>query len=61
LIYEQHPNWRKADYVVEIAGDNRLPVPEGWTQVYSVALGPEDDRELILHGTTAAGGDSPRR
>jgi hypothetical protein len=60
LIYERYPNWQEADFVVEIAGGNRMQVPQGWTQVYSVAVGPEDDRELVIYGTTIAGADSTR-
>jgi len=54
LTYERYPNWRKADFVVEIAGRDRMQTPEGWRQVYSVPVGPEDDRELIIYGTTPA-------
>lgn len=58
LLYELYPNWRRADYVVKIAGRDRMQTPEGWMQMYSVAVGPEDDRELIVYGRTIAGEDS---
>jgi hypothetical protein len=55
LLYKQYPNWRNADFVVEITGGGRLHVPEGWSQVYSVAVEPGSDSELVIYGRAVAG------
>ncbi|MGE5294104.1 MAG: hypothetical protein ACM3VT_04695, partial [Solirubrobacterales bacterium] len=54
LLYEQYPDWRRADFVVRIVkGDSTQP-PQGWTSVYSVAVGPRDSRRLVVYAAPAA-------
>ncbi len=54
LIYERYPNWRKADFVVVVAGSDSTQAPQGWTQVYSVAAGVENEAKLIIYAAPAA-------
>jgi hypothetical protein len=49
LPYAFHPNARQADYVVEIAHGDPAPTLDGWTRVYSTALGSRDDRMVIVY------------
>lgn len=52
--YVQYPNWRRADFVVEITDSNSMQTPQGWTQVY---LGPVDRRTnktLIVYARARA-------
>jgi hypothetical protein len=54
LLYERCPNWRKADFVVVIAGRDEAPPPQGWTQAHSVAAGTRDKTTLIVYAAPAA-------
>ncbi|MEN6576183.1 MAG: glycosyltransferase family 39 protein [Phycisphaerales bacterium] len=51
LPYERYPDARKADYVIEIARSDPTLMLDGWTRVHSVALGPRDDRTVIIYRT----------
>ncbi len=51
LYYEQHPDSRKADYVVEIARGEPIQMLEGWTQVYSTALDRRSNKKVIIYRT----------
>jgi hypothetical protein len=53
LLYERYPNWRKADFVVLIGRDSSVQAPEGWKLLYSVPVGPQDDKKLTVYGTMA--------
>jgi hypothetical protein len=49
FIYERHPHWKKADFVIAIAEGSGIQAPEGWRQVYSVAVEPGKDRRLVIY------------
>jgi len=56
LLYERYPNWKKADYVVVIARDGSVQIPQGWSRVYS---GPIDSRhrtDVSVYGKTPGEG-----
>ena len=48
VLYEQYPDWRRADFVVAIAGQAGVRTPKGWERVYSVAeIGRASCRERV--------------
>jgi hypothetical protein len=49
ILYERYPDWRRADFVV-VAPDVAVRAPQGWKHVSSVAVGPDDPRELNIYG-----------
>ncbi len=54
LPYRRYPDTSKADYVVEIAHGDPALMLDGWTRVYSTALGPGDDKTVIVYRVTPA-------
>lgn len=54
ILYERYPDWRRADFVVAIAGQAGVQTPKGWERVYSVAVGPQEARELVVYARPPA-------
>jgi len=54
ILYEQYPDWKRADFVVLISGPADVQTPKGWERVYSVAVGPQEARELIVYARLPA-------
>ncbi len=51
LLYMQHPNSRRADYVILIEDGADHPVPEGWRREYSVMVDRRTRNTLVIYRT----------
>ncbi|HSV99495.1 MAG TPA: glycosyltransferase family 39 protein [Sedimentisphaerales bacterium] len=54
ILCERYPDWRRADFVVAIAGQTVVRAPKGWERVYSVAVGPQEAGELAVYARPPA-------
>lgn len=52
LLYREHPDSRKVDYVVRIADKNQTQAPDDWRQEYSVSVHRKASKTLTIYKTT---------
>jgi hypothetical protein len=50
LHYVQHPNTRRADYIVMIEDGGEIQVPAGWRREYSVPVDRRSKKTLVIYG-----------
>jgi hypothetical protein len=51
LLYLQHPNSRRADYVIMIEDGTTPRVPEEWQREYSVMVDRRTRKTLVIYRT----------